>query len=599
MPYTITWKDGSQTQMDDNEFAELPKEMEKDIGNVDQIATTPKSPSSYQFQPGQRKSLMDSIHEVGYSGLSDDMKELYKQQYDASEYAKAGHTFEEAIKVADESAKSYDPNFAKQSTADQELARQMAEKYGNEGGNAYTLGRDILSIPVGAVMSTAEYAKDRLFGEGGWAADKKPWTEYFKEALELGNKGEGATGFFAEPTQVASFGLPVSTAASLPVRALQEGVKGAGLAGTYSLGTGNTDNLIRDMLIGGALGGGIGALTSKPTSVQIKQEQEALRTFPGDTYFRTQKNKGAEVFEAMSDAEKKEILRSIPEPYNKEAWIRYYEGISDKARAGYEAADEIAKTYKGMPGAEIPMSELKAKMIENMEKGVGQYSKKDAERFVKNRLAGFEDKYGANGKVPVHELGLIKGKFTEDIFDPRFSVAEGTATKRALAKKAGSTIEDYRAKRPAYLDENPMPQGSTVSDFDEMWGKLSEIEKTELRDKMAKVYEQNALPYNTLLERVSPGTKDLYRRGQQLEDIFQHQAENIGSQRIGKGLFGKLFEGAKHTYGPSGNAYIDPVRLLQKSESAYPKVIGGLGTLGAFDLGRALTKDITSSYKEK
>ena len=588
----LKYKQNGQDALDDRDYAILTE-----------AKSYSQSPSTYQFAPGQREDLMANLHEVGYSGLDDAQKALYKRQYYASDYAKAGHSFEEAIDLADRSARNYSPEYKNQSQADQELANQRALQYSNEGGNAYTLAQNVLSVPVGAVMSTAEYAKDRLFTEGGWLGGEKPWIEYFKEALELGNKGDGATGFFSEPTQAVGLGLPVSTAKSLLTRFAIEGAKGAGLMGAYDIGTGNTDHLIRDLAIGGVLGGSIGAVTSKPASVQAKQEAEALRTFPGDTYFRTQANKGSEIYEPMSNLEKKEILQSIPAPYDKEAWIRYYEGISQKAKAGYDAADEIARTHKNLPGAEIPMSELKSKMIENMEKGVGQYSKKDAERFVKNKLAGFEDKYGPNGKVPVYELGLIKGKFTEDIFDPRFSVAEGTATKRALSRKAGSTIEDYRANRPAYMTDRKIEDipstgsgpSQALNDVEKALANMTEDEIDNFYKNLRQSYTDNAFPYNTLLEKVSPGTRDLYRRGQILEDIFQHQAENIGSQRTGKGLLGKLFEGAKHTYGPSGNAYIDPVILLQKSQSQYPTVLGKLGTLGAYDLGRGLLKGIDST----
>lgn len=538
-------------------------------------------------------SLFDKVKVYGYSGLSDSDKDMFNKQYSYSQAARKGMSQKEVQDYADINA-SGTPIGGNDKRIGFDLSiRNPIEAASNVG----QLVREGLSVPAGLIAGTASYAKDRMFNEGDWAAGEKPWTEYFKEALGLGSKSEGLAGVLADPANIVGAALPIAKSASFITRAGLEGLKGGGLAAISDLSSGNTVDLGRNIGVGALLGSGIGGFTTGPAAKQGLQEAEAIRTFPGTNYLARQQHKAGELAsdsrQFLSDAEKKEILQNIPAPYDQESWIKYNNDISKKAKEGYAAVDEIAKRYKEMPGAEIPLSEIEAKMIEKMNEGVGTYSKDDVTKFVKKSLAGFKDKYGADGKVPVHELGMIKGKFSEDIFDPRFTVSEGTQTKRSLSKKAGSVVEDYRENRPAYMIEH--------NDFEKGLGDIiTEALKRSPNGKLnpsdvASVYKESIIPYNKLLDEVSPGTKGLYRRSEILNDIFEHQPENVGSQRIGKGLLGKLFEGATHTYGPSGNAYKDPVLMLRQSKAALPTILGKGGVGIGFELGR----DIDYSMRKK
>lgn len=200
-----------------------------------------------EYKSAYTKLKEDGL-KLGYSGLSDEQKEMIKAAYPQSLAGKAGVPFEQMTAKMD--AQATDQDYVNQSPEDRELANLRALQYGNEGGNAYTLGRDVLSTVIGPIMGTAEYAKDRLFKEGGWASDK-PLTEYFKEALELGNKGEGATGIIASPENY----VPMARL-GIGGTALTQGLVGGG---THFM---NAENpTLSGTAIAAGIGGALGGLT--------------------------------------------------------------------------------------------------------------------------------------------------------------------------------------------------------------------------------------------------------------------------------------------------------------------------------------------------
>ena len=161
------------------------------------------------------------------------------------------------------------------------ISQEEADKRDANTGNAYTLARDILSVPVGAAMAAGEYAKDRLFDEGGWAAGQKPLKEYYREALELGNQGEGATGLLGDPSNLLGgvakplAGIPY--VGSAPVRGALEGgaMSLAEQANTgdkninlYALGAGSA--------LGGLLDGVGGALGKRAGEVERSMAEKKL-----------------------------------------------------------------------------------------------------------------------------------------------------------------------------------------------------------------------------------------------------------------------------------------------------------------------------------
>ena len=255
--------DNGYGALSDSEFEELKKYPKyKDVFNkiadngygalsdseFEELKSIDK-PSTYQFAPGQREDLMANLHEVGYSGLDDTQKALYKQQYDASDYAKAGHSFEEAQKLADESAGVGQPS--------------LGNKIFNTAKNVYGLGRDVLSWPVAAGLSYLDALQTTKAGTdtNGNEISVPRWPNnpsYFErmglsqqDLRESAQKGEGIEGVLSDPATAVQLGLAIgSVGTSIPAQALIGGI-GGGISHAM-----NTEN---PTLSGTALSTGLGA----------------------------------------------------------------------------------------------------------------------------------------------------------------------------------------------------------------------------------------------------------------------------------------------------------------------------------------------------
>jgi len=227
-------------------------------------------PTTYSYNsPEDYELLKRNISEVGYSGLDDNQKALFESQFSASKFARAGGSFDDAVKYVDSQA-------YRNTNPDTYISLEDAAKRDANAGSAYTLGRNILSLPVGLGMTYLEYYKDRLFGEGG-GPNKKTGQEYYKEALELGNTGEGATGMLSAPENV----IPIGGATKLQ-QAVRGAEVGSGL-GAYDYYTNSEQPKIEGVIgagIGGGLVGGLGStLFGGPLRRQTIKEAEvnALR----------------------------------------------------------------------------------------------------------------------------------------------------------------------------------------------------------------------------------------------------------------------------------------------------------------------------------
>lgn len=600
----------SFNDLTDDEIEKFSNEIDESSVKEFKAPTAPQVKSGYSYtNPDQYEDLKRNISEVGYSGLDDEQKKLFGQQFGSSKFAQAGGTIQDAIKYVDESAGVNEAN--------------------KNAGNAYTLGRDLISIPVSFIGGALEYGKDRAFGEGDWAAGEKPYMDYVKENLELGNAGEGLPGMASDPVNVVGFGAPIAKpatgmattlASKIPVagkwfaespnvmRGVGGAVEGAGLTAGSEYADPNKRLDFGDVALGGLISGGVSSVTGRPTINQQEVRGRAIDQFPGTNYFKTQARKEAipysESDQYLTDAEKLDIMQNIPAPYDAESWIRYYEGLASRNKQVYDEASNLAKT-QSWEGASIPMDQIAKDLTDKLGAGVGTYSNKDVAKFVKDRLAGFNDKYRATGEMPIHEMGLLKGKLNEDIFDPRAAVTEGLTTKRALARKAGKVIEGYRNNIKAYMDPD-MKLGDIPGGTDELSKMLSNytvepisaqelanLSKEEVTNYLTQLAAFNkslegiselirgqGKSYNELLQGINPKIKREYAKQAILEDIFQHQPISTGSSRKGKGLLGTLWEGAEHRYTPTGDAYADPIKLLMHERSIYPKVIEGVGKLG-------------------
>lgn len=228
------------------------------------------------------------------------------------------------------------------------VAQHNAEtKY--RGGDAYTLARSALSVPVGAVMGGLEYGKDRLFNEGSWASGLKgdPVTKYMAEGMELGNKGEGATGLVANPTNF----LPIARAATLPRQIGLSTLQGGAIGGLEAYEAGqdaSAVNGIRTGAVDAAKGAGIsavlsaglgtvGGLARKFGTIHYPYEQQLM----GLSAERGGKQGAASMQGAIED-----VMGSSSFPYRQANAQAVIQNRIDEAGEGFNAAVRAIPEYR-------------------------------------------------------------------------------------------------------------------------------------------------------------------------------------------------------------------------------------------------------------
>lgn len=180
-------------EIDENSVKELPN------------APSPSTSNGFGYaKPEDYELLKQNVSAVGYSGLDENQKALFKSQFPSSKYAKAGGSFEDAVKYVDsQSEKGLHP--------DQYISQEEVDKRNANAGDAYTLGRDILTTGLSPYTAGLEYLKDRAFNEGSWAGGEgDSYAEYINKHMEAGNKGEGVVGFLGNPTNVIAAKLPLN-----------------------------------------------------------------------------------------------------------------------------------------------------------------------------------------------------------------------------------------------------------------------------------------------------------------------------------------------------------------------------------------------------
>lgn len=612
MAYTITWKDGSTTQMDDSEFASMPKEMEKDIGDISQSSP---APSTYQFQPGQREDLLANLHEVGYSGLDDAQKALYKQQYDASDYAKAGHSFQEAIDLADRSARSQSGI-----SFDTEI-RNPIEAWKNIRG-LVSKGLSPIGAAIGELYDKAEGGRYTStigpYGKEIAIPVEESFVDRMKRLETEGHQNEGLMGVVSDPMNLVGAGVgkgitqgtqgtlgPVGRWLSLKP-AIGGSIEGAVLGGGGSvLDGGDVSDAALSSILGGTVGG-IGGFLRPATADKLKDyEQQALKEFPGNRYFQTQANKGglhlSESAQYLTDAEKLDILKGVSDiasgkKADIDAWIDYNRSVQKARDEAYKVAERVAtrqnESAKITPDGWVPrdasitIDELSNEMKSKLAKGIGPYSKAESDKFVDDILAGYKEKYG-NDLVSIGDLSEIKGRLNQDIFDPRFSVAKGTTNERAMARKAGSVISDLWNTRKM-IGIGPEVPGNAI-----------EIPPYN------KDYKRYMGTYN---EIAGEAGRKAHRQSEIIEDIFQHQRIPTASQRTAAGdnirqkVINSILSGGKKVYTGTGDAYADPVELFRKARGGVPSkkaIIGGSFLSGISPMVSDIPKSNENKKKKK
>lgn len=93
--------------LSDSELSQLTEAEQTEYGDLLEKSKAPqttetKSPSTgYSYLPGDYEDLRRNVGEVGFSGLDERQQALFKSQFPQSKFAKAGGSFEDAVKYVD------------------------------------------------------------------------------------------------------------------------------------------------------------------------------------------------------------------------------------------------------------------------------------------------------------------------------------------------------------------------------------------------------------------------------------------------------------------------------------------------------------------
>lgn len=105
--YRVTYKNGEMEDVDEETLNAIESHITKaEPIKSAPVAPTAPAPTSYQYLPGDYADLQRNVGNVGYSGLDERQKALFKSQFPASKFARAGGTFEDAVKYVDSQSNS-------------------------------------------------------------------------------------------------------------------------------------------------------------------------------------------------------------------------------------------------------------------------------------------------------------------------------------------------------------------------------------------------------------------------------------------------------------------------------------------------------------
>lgn len=293
-------KENFATNMTKPEFAEKVRSSLEGAG-----ATVPDSstfynkygkveqPTTYSYNsPEDYELLKRNVAEVGYSGLDDKQKALFQSQFPSSKFARAGGSFDEAIKYVDSQAPKTNLQLFKQ---------------------GYQAARESIGHLINIPLSELDAIQSTKDGPNGTAVLRYPGKDYFervplayKELEEDVKQNKGLSGFAADPMNYVGFGVkyvanPLSklVLGTKLVDGIAEGknissvlasgaVEGATVGGLGYVG--NVENptasgYLGAGLVGGAIGAPLRLLASSPEIAmtnkryklnQIEKEMEAL-----------------------------------------------------------------------------------------------------------------------------------------------------------------------------------------------------------------------------------------------------------------------------------------------------------------------------------
>ena len=543
-------------------------------------------PSTYNFEPGSRNSLLEAIHKVGYSGLSDEQKALYKRQYDASEYAKAGHSFEDAIKVADEQA----------SNAPVESGITVDTKFRNPieaAKNLYGGIRDAMSYPVAAALSLInpdEYVSDPVTGNAvkRYADDPGYWERVGRDQPELraeAQRGEGLAGFAADPLNLTMFipglgetiigeklaGQIAGAASKAGFKAVTSDIAAkAGIGALEGAGYGalssNLDPVYQEndpkyATILGAIGGGLG------NAVGTGLKEHAIANFPGaekleKARFAGTKNVG---MNELSRAERIKAYNDLPLIADRGDYFKLGEKYLNHSGEAFDKTDKVfdaALKEFGYPYGAVTTDEIRSAIMEKLlkESDAGglisqSVTPADMEKYLNGKMAGIEHtasrtprKIHPEGSKVIGESiadNNMKLALSEAADDERFRAAFEPLFNQRVAKIREQTerkIADVRAEKDKWFEDN-FADLQKLPEAERNAAILSEIRNgnyqvQELQDILtlteSKIRKQTEKEVGKLIPRQSESTKSAYEISRMTPDEAEFSKSIVPLSSFGK-----------------------------------------------------------------
>lgn len=217
------------------------------------------TPSTFKYSSNEEyEDLRRAVGYVGYSGLDENQKKLFDSQLPMSKAAKAGMTPQEIRDYVDQAAGVNEAN--------------------SNAGNAWTLGRSILSLPWaalgGLIGGFDKYIEDPMTG---MAVERIPGSSYLErvnvtqnQILEDSKNNQGFGGFISNPANV------VGGLATAPLKIaspfVRGAIEGAGVSAVDQYeNTGKVDPL---SVAGGALFGGVVSKAGSMLGNRVRDYQD-------------------------------------------------------------------------------------------------------------------------------------------------------------------------------------------------------------------------------------------------------------------------------------------------------------------------------------
>lgn len=223
------------------------------------ISKDTAQPTTYKYaSPEEYELLKRNVAEVGYSGLDENQKKLFDAQMSASKAFRAGMSPDQIHEYVDQAAGVNEANA--------------------NAGNAWTLGRSILSLPVaalgGLIGGFDKYEQDPVTGQ---AVERMPGSSYWERVgadqnaiLEAAKNNQGFSGFASNPANV--IGGVVSAPFKVAGPFVRGAIEGAGVSAIDQYA--NTGKVGLANIVGGGLLGGTISKAGSMLGSRVKEYQD-------------------------------------------------------------------------------------------------------------------------------------------------------------------------------------------------------------------------------------------------------------------------------------------------------------------------------------